>query len=117
MLVRRRTLAVLVSVVVLLTFTQLPASGQAFRIQARSDRTFSPVAPHVAIGRVVRWTASGTHTVTATSMNWSKNTRLSSGQTTRFRFRQAGTYRYRCTIHSTMVGGQCQGMCARVIVR
>lgn len=105
---KRRLLAVSLSLVVLLVFTGTPAHAQAFQIRAQRSGTafvFSPVAPHVAVGRVVRWTAfSVTHTVTATSPNWSKNTTIAPGSSTTFRFRRAGTYRYRCTIHSSMVG-------------
>lgn len=114
----RRLLAVSLSIVVLLTFTGAPAHAQAFQIRARSTPfSFSPAAPHVAVGRVVRWTAvSGTHSVTATSANWSKNTIIRPGSPTTFRFQRAGTYRYRCRFHSSMTGGQCTGMCGRVLV-
>jgi plastocyanin len=55
--------------------------------------------------------------VRATSANWSKSTgTLEPGSTTPFTFTQAGVYRYRCTLHSTIVDGKCSGMCGRVTV-
>ena len=33
-----------------------------------------------------------------------------------FAARMAGTFLFRCTIHSTIVNGVCQGMCGKIIV-
>ena len=113
----RRSLAVSIALVALLGLTQLPAQG-AVQVRAQRSGTsfvFSPRAPHVAVGSMVTWRAvTGSHTVTSTSSNWSKNTNLPAGSTTSFTFRRAGTYRYRCRLHSTLVGGQCTGMCGKI---
>nr|MBA2599946.1 hypothetical protein [Actinomycetota bacterium] len=41
---------------------------------------------------------------------------LGSGERTAKRFRRAGTYRYRCARHSSIVDGACRGMCGIVHV-
>jgi plastocyanin len=116
--VKRRSLAVALSLVVLLGLAQLPAQGALVVRAGGGSFVFSPRAPHVAVGTRVTWrSTSGRHTVTATSSNWTKNATLAStGSTTSFTFRRAGTYRYRCRLHSSLAGGQCTGMCGRVIV-
>jgi plastocyanin len=63
------------------------------------------------------WKAvSGTHTVTAYSKNWSKNTTISQGNTTSFTFKKAGTYKFVCTIHGSVSNGVCSGMCGKIVV-
>lgn len=76
-----------------------------------------PMHVSVAKGARVTWKAvTGTHTVTAISNNWSKNTRISGGGSTSFTFNKAGTYRFRCKLHSTLSSGKCSGMCGKVVV-
>jgi plastocyanin len=52
----------------------------------------------------VRWinTGSLTHTTTSTDGDW--DGRVAPGGSFTRRFRQAGTFRYRCTIHPEMTG-------------
>ena len=54
--------------------------------------------------------------VTAYKGNRNKNVTLSQGQTTSFTFNNAGVYKFRCTIHSTLSNGVCSGMCGKVVV-
>jgi plastocyanin len=108
-----------IAVVVVVWLVLVPAaSAQALvRVNATASHTFQPNRIHVARGKRVVWKSlSGTHTVTAYSSNWSKNTTISTGQTTSFRFRHRGVFLYRCLIHSTLVNGVCSGMCGRVRV-
>jgi plastocyanin len=108
-----------IAVVVVAWLVLVPAtSAQALvRVNATASHTFQPNRIHVARGTRVVWKSlSGTHTVTAYSSNWSKNTTISTGQTTSFRFRHRGVFLYRCLIHSTLVNGVCSGMCGRVRV-
>ena len=72
------------------------------------DNAFRPQNLTVARGDVVRWVNRGTRTHTTTSNTGLWNESLSPGDTFRRRFRQAGTFRYHCTIHS--------GMTARITV-
>ena len=66
------------------------------------DNAFRPQNLTVARGDVVRWVNSGDRTHTTTSNTGAWNQTLSPGDTFRRRFRQAGTFRYHCTIHSEM---------------
>jgi plastocyanin len=94
------------------------AQAAAVRVKATSSRTFVPARVRIAPGTKVVWKAVGlTHTVTAYKGHWSKDVSIPAGQTTSFRFKQTGRYKYRCTIHSTLSNGVCTGMCGKIIVR
>jgi plastocyanin len=104
-------------VVALLVLVPATSAQALVRVNATATHTFQPRKIHVARGSRVVWKSlSGTHTVTAYSSNWSKNTTINTGQTTSFRFRHKGVFLYRCLIHSTLVNGVCSGMCARIRV-
>ena len=80
---------------------------------------WQPSITSIVHGTKVTWKAvSGSHTVTSISKNWSKNVTLSSGGSTSFTFKTAGTYRFRCTIHSSYDSAtkKCTGMCGKVVV-
>ncbi|MFL5767712.1 MAG: plastocyanin/azurin family copper-binding protein [Actinomycetota bacterium] len=83
----------------------IPAQA-ATVVKATQSFSFKPGTVHVNKGAKVVWknTCSCTHTVTATSNNWNKNTTIHSGDTTSFTFKQNGTYKYHCTIHAGMSG-------------
>ena len=88
---------------------------------------FRPSTASIGRGVRVRWanvTSSTTHTVTAYSTNWSKDTTIAAGGTTSFTFNHAGVFKYYCSIHAHITsGGACVAnsgiptrMCARVVV-
>jgi plastocyanin len=82
-----------------------------------SGSSWNPTRVTIGTGDTVRWrSTSGTHTVTAYGGGWSKNTRISSGESTRKTFNSTGRFTFRCTIHSTLTSGDCSGMCGRVVV-
>ncbi|MEA2579155.1 MAG: Copper binding protein plastocyanin/azurin family [Actinomycetota bacterium] len=87
-------------------------------IKATSTRHWNPASATVSKGTKVVWKnpTTLTHTVTAYKGNWSKNATLSSGGHTSFLFSNTGTFKYRCTIHSTLSNGVCSGMCGKVVV-
>ena len=66
------------------------------------DFAFRPRNLTIARGTVVRWVNRGdvTHTTTSNTGLWGET--LSPGETFRRRFRRIGTFRYHCTIHSSM---------------
>ncbi|MGE0439305.1 MAG: plastocyanin/azurin family copper-binding protein [Gemmatimonadales bacterium] len=67
---------------------------------AVTNNQFTPPALSVAVSETVTWEfRSGTHNVTFED-NVSNSSNLSSGTHARA-FGSAGTYRYRCTLHST----------------
>lgn len=116
---RRRAFIPVATVVLLVVMLagSLQAAVVVRSVLTADGYRFRPKTVEVAVGTRVTWrTDAGSHTVTATSKNWSKDSPLSIGAPTSFTFTRAGTYRYRCTIHSNIVGGRCQGQCGRVVV-
>jgi len=78
---------------------------------------WSPATVRISAGDVVKWKAvSGSHTVTAYGRGWTFNHSLGQGTSLTHRFSRAGTFRFRCLIHSTLVNGVCSGMCGKVVV-
>jgi plastocyanin len=79
-------------------------------IRAKGER-WRPFHTYIGRGDRVRWTnpTSRTHDVKAYGGGWSLSTVLSPGESVTKRFRQRGTYKYRCVRHSAVLGGQCQG--------
>jgi plastocyanin len=117
---RARLAVVLASLFVMLAAVAPPA--QALVVVKASGTSFAtgqfkPKSLSIAKGTTVKWRAlEGSHTVTAYSRNWSKDSNLSVGNPTRFTFNRTGTFKYRCSFHSTLSNGVCSGMCAKVVV-
>ena len=94
------------------------ALGGGAQIQTNGDN-WSPRRVTVDRGSRVVWRAtSGNHNVSAYGGNWTFFQAISpsADPTAARRFRRTGTFRFRCTIHSTLIGGVCNGMCGRVRV-
>jgi plastocyanin len=78
---------------------------------------WSPTTVRISTGDTIKWKAvSGTHTITAYGGNWHFNHDLAQGQVEDRHFTQAGTFKFRCMIHSTLTNGVCSGMCGKVVV-
>lgn len=85
-------------------------------VKAISTR-WSPTTVRISAGDRIRWKAvSNSHTVTAYGGGWHFDGSLASGQVLRHRFAHAGTFRFRCQFHSSLVNGVCSGMCGKVVV-
>lgn len=74
-----------------------------------SIENFAFMPPDITVkkGATVTWTNndSATHTVTASSGETGPNSgQLSPGAKYSFKFDQTGTFHYRCSIHTTMLG-------------
>jgi hypothetical protein len=69
-------------------------------------------------GDYIRWRnpTTQTHNVRAYGGNWSYSRTLEAGESARRQFNNSGTYKYRCTIHSSLVNGRCSGQCGVVHV-
>ena len=100
-----------------------PAGGGRVRVKAAGDTGswhWEPDFRHIVKGTVVVWKnpTSATHRVTAYTNNWTKDTSVPAGESTRKRFKQPGAYGYRCSIpgHSSVSGGECSGMCGEIHV-
>jgi plastocyanin len=111
-----------------LVLTTVAATGASASDRAAPSRAattvravishWSPATVRISRGDTIRWKAvSGSHTVTAYRSGWHFNKQLSTGEVERRIFRRAGTYFFRCTIHSTLTNGRCSGMCGKVVVR
>lgn len=78
---------------------------------------WTPASVTVRRGAVVRWRGvSGFHDVAAYGGNWSYHGVLPVGAVVSRRFRATGTFWFRCTFHSTLIGTTCSGMCGSVRV-
>lgn len=78
---------------------------------------WSPSTVTVERGTVVRWRGvSKFHDIIAYGGNWSFHEALPAGSAVSERFRNTGTFRFRCAYHSTLIGNTCTGMCGSVRV-
>jgi plastocyanin len=102
---KRTVVAFAVSLLVL----GFPATSLAREVvKATGDDRWNPDFVHVSRGEKVVWKNPArhddTHTVTATSNNWSKNVILDPGERTSKRFWKRGTYEFTCRLHGRMDG-------------
>jgi plastocyanin len=97
------------------------ALGDTFRVKATDNNRWNPDFRHITRGDRIKWVnpqGSGrTHNVRSYGSNWNKSETLSPGESTRKRFRNNGTYKYRCSLHSTLINGNCNGMCGEIHVQ
>jgi plastocyanin len=93
-----------------------PASGAPTVIRGLDTR-WSPATVTIPKGGLVKWrSVSLIHNVYAYGSNWTFGAPLPEGATAKHRFRRRGTYRFRCTLHSSLLDGVCAGMCGAVRV-
>jgi plastocyanin len=93
-------------------------ANAAVVVKATATRHWNPASTSISRGTRVVWkNPTGVrHTVTAYGGGWSKNVTLTPGAQTGFTFNSAGTFKFRCRIHSSVVNGVCSGMCGVVKV-
>ncbi|MDQ3941306.1 MAG: plastocyanin/azurin family copper-binding protein [Actinomycetota bacterium] len=119
----RRFFILAVAATALMVFPA-PSLGDTFRVRATGsapgEYRWDPDFRHITKGDRVVWRnpTDTSHTITAYSNNWSKNTTIAAGERTAKRFRRRGSYLYRCTRpgHSTLAGDNCSGMCGEIHV-
>ena len=76
-----------------------------------------PKTRSIVDGDAIRWRAvEGNHNVQSRGSNWSYFRSLPQGTSVTRTFNQTGTFRYYCTIHGNVSGGNCSGMCGRIVV-
>jgi plastocyanin len=98
-----------------------PGRGTVTTIRAVASAYSSPhwIPKRVKVdpGTRVEWLAVNyDHVLVAYGDNWTFNHSLPQGASVTKWFRHRGIFLFRCTIHSTLVGGVCQGMCGKVVV-
>jgi plastocyanin len=112
-----RIALVLAVTAAVMTATAGVSSAQVAATIKGRDQRWHPGRVTISAGQTVRWKAvDTTHTVTSYGGGWSKDTRLSAGETTKKTFNSSGTYKFYCTIHGSVSGGVCSGMCGRIRV-
>jgi plastocyanin len=92
--------------------------AKTFSVKATSSDAWKKVHTYIGKGDTVKWKNpdSETHDLTAYGGGWKVSQELAPGDTAKKRFKKKGTFRYRCVIHSGIVGGACKGMCGFVHV-
>jgi plastocyanin len=94
-----------------------PAQAATAVIRGIGTR-WSPASVTIARGALVKWRGvSILHDVVAYGGNWSLHRALPEGSVVKRRFRVSGTFRFRCTYHSALIGSSCHGMCGSIVVR
>ncbi len=82
-----------------------------------SGTSWSPTRVSVSAGSSVKWTAtSGNHRIKSWGGNWTWSRSLDAGTSRRHDFPSSGTFKFVCTIHGSVAGGVCSGMCGKVVV-
>jgi plastocyanin len=114
----RITLVVVLAVSLVVT-TAGVAAAETFRVRAAPER-WRPAHLFISEGDRVVWKNPDDrrHNVVAYGGGWRLNEMLSPGEQVRRVFDRARNepFAFRCTLHSAIVDGQCDGMCGLVHV-
>jgi plastocyanin len=108
----------IITAVLSLSLLASPSLGASHVVRANGDE-WQPEVRKIVKGDLVRWTnpTNKNHDVRSIGNKWNYYELLSPDETAKKRFKSVGRYRYRCTLHSAMVDGQCQGMCGLIVVK
>ncbi|MGH2653727.1 MAG: cupredoxin domain-containing protein [Actinomycetota bacterium] len=114
--VRNRALGALLGGMVLLGSVGV-ATAATSRVKAKGDK-WKPLHTYIGRNDSVRWTnpTNKVHDLKAYGGGWSFSKILDPGEKAARRFKQRGTFKYRCVRHSAIVSGKCQGMCGLIHV-
>ena len=79
---------------------------------------WKPKHAYITKGDIIRWKNPTTklHNVKSIGSNWSFNRSLPPGEIVKRQFKAIGTFKYRCTYHSAIVDGKCEGQCGLIHV-
>jgi plastocyanin len=115
---RPRIAGITAAICALLLVAVLGSPAQARPVLVRGIGTrWSPSSVTVERRGIVKWRGvSKFHDVIAYGGNWTFHEALPVGVTAKKRFPRTGTFRFRCTYHSTLIGTTCTGMCGSVRV-
>jgi plastocyanin len=109
-----RSVLVMATVVALLAMATPAAAVQVVRGEGTR---WSPASVSVSRGEAVRWRAVARgHVVKSLGSNWSYRRTIRQGESVRRVFDARGTFRFYCTIHGSLDGTRCVGMCGKVAV-
>jgi len=113
--VGRRTRIVACTAMIMVLATAVPAA--AVTVVRGDGSRWRPATVSIARGGAVKWSAVfRSHVVKAYGGNWSYRRSIAQGDSVRRVFNSSGTFRFYCTIHGSVSGGNCTGMCGKVLV-
>jgi plastocyanin len=112
----RRYVGVLLAGAVLLGSVGV-AGAATSKVKAKGEK-WRPLHTYIGRGDTVRWTnpTSKVHDLKAYGGGWKLTSILDPGESVKRRFKQRGTFKFRCVRHSAIVSGKCQGMCGLIHV-
>jgi plastocyanin len=114
---RRRSFRALPVLLIVSALVWLATPAFAATIVKGDGSVWKPSSVTIDRGEAVRWKAVfRTHILKAYGGNWTFRQRLDEGESVRHRFTSKGTFRFFCTIHGSVSGGVCTGMCGKVRV-
>jgi plastocyanin len=113
---RRRVMAVLLSSALVVGSIGVAAAATS-KVRAKGEK-WRPLHTYIGRNDTVRWSnpTSRVHDLKAYGGGWSFSKILDPGESASRKFKQRGTYKYRCVRHSGIVSGKCQGMCGLIHV-
>jgi plastocyanin len=116
----RRITAVAIALVLVLAMSAV-ALAATQKVKAKDGNKFGPKHAYIGKGDKIKWINKDNivHDVKSTNLkkNWKYKRVLQPGESATRRFKKLGTYIYRCTLHSSIVNGVCEGMCGFVHVQ
>jgi plastocyanin len=98
----RLVLLPLLSLVGLLLVNPVAPAGATTTVVSVQNYSFTPAIVTVAMGQTVTWEFHAMHTTTSNQRFWDSGMRSSGGYVVTFR--DAGTFGYHCSMHSSMTG-------------
>jgi plastocyanin len=114
---RRRSTRTVLVLLIVAAVLWVAAPAFAVTLVKGDGSQWKPSSVTIDRGEAVRWKAVfRTHVVKAYGGNWSFKVRLDEGESVRRKFGSKGTFRFFCTIHGSVSGGVCSGMCGKVRV-
>lgn len=108
---RRGAQRLAIIVLALATIAAMAPARAATHSVTVSSNTYTPASRQVVVGDTILWVwSSGPHNVTAyAGASFASGDR--NANSTYTQVFGGGVVKYRCTLHASLVGGECNGMC------
>ena len=114
---RARSSRNVVAALTVVAVLAIAAPASAVEVVEGSGTRWRPATVSVNRHEAVRWTAVfRAHVVRSYGGGWTFRRRIAQGDSVRRTFDARGTFRFYCTIHGTLEGQRCTGMCGKVVV-